>query len=95
MNLSRVTFALFASLLAATASAQTLDLSPVRSISISENDVSDLEALGRDIGDARIVLLGEQTHGDGATFEAKARVVRYLHEHKGFDVLAFERASPG
>jgi erythromycin esterase len=54
------------------------------------DDLSDLEAFGRAIGDSRVVLLGEASHGDGATLRLKSRLVRYLHEQKGFDVLAFE-----
>lgn len=42
------------------------------------------------IGDSRIVMLGEQSHGDGTTFIAKANLVKYLHDSLGFNVLAFE-----
>lgn len=50
----------------------------------------ELEALAAVIGDARVVLLGEQSHGDGAAFEMKARLVEHLHREHGFEVLAFE-----
>jgi erythromycin esterase len=63
---------------------------PLRTIDMADDDVSDLEPLRQAIGDARIVLLGEQNHGDGTTFIAKSRLVRFLHEHMDFDVLAFE-----
>jgi len=53
-------------------------------------DYEDLDAFGRAVGDARVVLLGEASHGDGATLQLKSRLVRYLHEQKGFDVLVFE-----
>ncbi|WP_165903596.1 erythromycin esterase family protein [Hymenobacter gummosus] len=47
-------------------------------------------AIGRAIGGARVVMLGEQTHQDAATLEAKVALVRYLHDSLGFTVLAFE-----
>ncbi len=62
----------------------------VRSIAPDDEDFSDLMPLREKIGAARMVLLGEQTHGDGATFLAKSRLVRFLHQHMGFDVLAWE-----
>lgn len=50
----------------------------------------ELAALEAAVGDARVVLLGEQSHGDGAAFEVKARIVEHLHRKLGFEVLAFE-----
>lgn len=68
----------------------TGNASQVRTGHPDSTDFSDLAAMGKAIGDARIVMLGEQDHGDAATFETKTRLIRYLHEVKGFNVLAFE-----
>ncbi|GHD64307.1 hypothetical protein GCM10007350_23220 [Jeongeupia chitinilytica] len=51
-------------------------------------DDRDLRELGRAIGDARFVVLCGQSHGEGNVFALQARISRYLHEHKGFNVLA-------
>ena len=63
---------------------------PIRSIEPADEDFSDLIPLIRIIGNARVVQLGEASHGDGATFLAKARLIRFLHQKMGFDVLAWE-----
>lgn len=63
---------------------------PIYAISPDSTDYADLVPLGNAIGEARIVMLGEQDHGDASTFTAKTRLIQYLHEKKGFNVLAFE-----
>ncbi len=62
----------------------------LRSIDPADEDFSDLAPLKKLIGDARIVQLGEQSHGDGTCFETKTRLIKFLHQEMGFDVLAFE-----
>ena len=62
----------------------------VRSLEQSEADFIDLRAFGEAVGDRRIVLLDELTHGEHENFALKARLVRYLHQEKGFDALVIE-----
>ncbi len=70
--------------------AQNLSLHPIRSINPNDTDYTDLAALKTAIGNSRIVLLGEPNHDYGNVFQAKTRVVKYLHEELGFELLAFE-----
>jgi erythromycin esterase len=65
-------------------------ISPFRSVSFDDTNFDDLKNFGAAIGDARYVVLGEKTHGEGNVFALKARLVRYLHEELGFNVLAME-----
>ena len=51
---------------------------------------SDLDQVIKAIGNARIVMIGEPWHGDGAAIAFRTRLVKRLHEKAGFDVLAFE-----
>jgi erythromycin esterase len=50
----------------------------------------DLAGLDRLIGDARIVALGEASHGTAEFFQMKHRLLEYLVERKGFTVFAIE-----
>jgi len=62
----------------------------VASVDPADRDFTDLQALKDVIGDSRVVLLGEQSHGVGTVFLAKTRLIEFLHQEMGFDVLAFE-----
>ncbi|WP_162796221.1 erythromycin esterase family protein [Pedobacter namyangjuensis] len=66
------------------------NINTIRTIEPDSLDFSDLEVFGKAIDDSKIVMLGEQDHGDAPTFLAKTRLIKYLHEKKGFNVLAFE-----
>lgn len=63
---------------------------PIRSISPTDTSFADLEFLVKEIGGARVVMLGEPTHGEGNVFEAKVRLMRFLQQRMGFTTVAFE-----
>lgn len=66
----------------------SLCIHPIRSC--SEFGRAEKEAIKASIGNHRIVMLGELTHGDGSSFEAKVELVKLLHQEMGFDVLVWE-----
>ncbi|MBI4167219.1 MAG: erythromycin esterase family protein [Acidobacteria bacterium] len=62
----------------------------VRTIDPADEDFHDLDPLIDAIGSARVVQLGEPSHGAGGSFAAKVRLIKFLHQRMGFDVLAWE-----
>ena len=50
----------------------------------------DLAFLGRVLAGKRLVALGESGHGVSEFSRAKLRLVKFLHEALGYDVIAFE-----
>ena len=61
---------------------------PVRSLTSTQFD--DLRFLAPLLAGKRIVQLGESGHGVSQFDQAKVRLIRYLHEELGYDVIAFE-----
>jgi protein-L-isoaspartate(D-aspartate) O-methyltransferase len=53
-------------------------------------DSVNLEPLLRRIGDARVVLIGEATHGTSEFYRMRERISRELIEKKGFSFVAIE-----
>ncbi|BFV61185.1 erythromycin esterase family protein [Kitasatospora sp. CMC57] len=53
-------------------------------------NTADLRALSAMVGDAKVVGLGEATHGSHEFFTMKERVFRHLVEDKGFTTFALE-----
>ncbi|MEI4801624.1 erythromycin esterase family protein [Bacillus sp. FJAT-51639] len=50
----------------------------------------DLSFLKQTLQGKRIVSLGESTHGSTEMNQSKVRIIKYLHEEMGYDVIAFE-----
>ncbi|MGI4739367.1 MAG: erythromycin esterase family protein [Janthinobacterium lividum] len=62
----------------------------LRSVSPADTTFAELEFLRSEIGGARVVFLGEPSHGEGNVLAAKARLVAYLQQRLGFTTLAME-----
>lgn len=60
----------------------------IRSIDPNDTNYADLQPLQQAIGNARIVLLGGMMQAE--VTRSKERLVRFLHEQMGFDVLVLD-----
>lgn len=64
---------------------------PIASVQTFEGDTfADLQFFKTILKDRRIVQLGESGHGVAEFNHAKVRLIKFLHQHMGFDVMAFE-----
>jgi erythromycin esterase len=68
-------------------------LHPIRSL-VSE-DFTDLQFLKPLLSGKRVVQLGESGHGVAEFNWLKVRLVKFLHQEMGFDVIAFESSLYG
>jgi len=62
----------------------------IRSANPSDTDFSDLQFLKQTIGNRRVVQLGESAHGTAEFSSVKTRLIKFLHQEMGFEVVAFE-----
>ena len=60
----------------------------------ANNGFNDLQPLKSLIGDARIVSLGEATHGSREIFQLKHRMIEFLASEMGFTIFAIEANMP-
>ena len=61
---------------------------------IDDIESASVDALLDRIGDARVVLLGESTHGTSEFYRMRARITRELIDRRGFDFVAVEADWP-
>lgn len=62
----------------------------VHPITLDAPNLNQFDFLKEEIGDKRIVAIGEQMHEDGATFALRAKMIEYLISEMDFDVILFE-----
>lgn len=61
---------------------------------IDDIESVDLDALVERIGDARVVLMGEATHGTSEFYRMRGRITRELIRRKGFNMIGLEADWP-
>lgn len=68
----------------------TADVTSINLPSHTLKDEKDLDVILNQIGNARIVLLGEASHGTAEYYEWRAAISKRLIQEKGFDMIAVE-----
>jgi len=66
---------------------------PLKSV-VAESGFEDLQPFREIIGNARIVSMGEATHGTREVFQMKHRMLEFLVKEMGFTVLGIEASFP-
>jgi erythromycin esterase len=66
---------------------QIIDLGSVEANDENFQGFDQLKVL---LDGVEIVMLGEQSHGEGTAYLTKTKLIKYLHREMGFDILAFE-----
>lgn len=66
------------------------NITPINDAEFENATFKNLSFLKEELKNVRIIGLGESAHYMGGTNIAKIKMVKYLHEECGFDVLAFE-----
>lgn len=56
----------------------------------SDKDFTDFSKLKPILEGVNIVMLGEQSHGEATAYDTKIKLIKYLHQELGFDLLVFE-----
>lgn len=65
-------------------------ITPISNQEFDNATFSNLHFLKEELKDVKIVGLGESSHLMGKTYTAKVKLIKYLHENCGFDIIAFE-----
>jgi len=66
---------------------------PLRTVEAGQG-FDDMQPLAKVVGNAKIVALGEATHGSREFFQLKHRMVEFLANQKGFTIFSIEANMP-
>ncbi|MEM9990749.1 MAG: erythromycin esterase family protein [Bacteroidota bacterium] len=56
----------------------------------NNEDFDEFSKLDSVFHNVEIVMLGEQSHGEATAYDTKVKLIKYLHQRLGFDLLVFE-----